>query len=55
MHKAALVGSQKQLTRCFRELDVASPKSKEVAKLEEWFIHMLDTSTMATAPMRQRI
>ena len=55
MHMSALVGSQKQLTRCFRELDVAIPQSTEVAKLEEWSIHMLDPSTMATAPMRQRI
>lgn len=37
MHKAA--GSQKKLTRCFRELNVASQKYQKVAKLEKWFMH----------------
>ena len=39
MHKAAVVGSQKQLTRCFRELEVASHKHQKVTKLKKWFIH----------------
>ena len=51
MHEAAVVGSQEQLTRCFRELQVASQKHEKVAKLEEWFIHARGPRT---APMNKR-
>ena len=56
MRKAAVVGSEKQLTGCFREPEVPSQKHPKVAKLEEeWFIHSPGPSTMATAPMKKRI
>ena len=38
-------GSQKQLTRCFRGLDVASQKHQKVVELEEWVIHAPGPST----------
>ena len=42
MLKAEPVGSQRQLTRCFRELEVTSQKNRQkVDKLEEWCNHML--------------
>ena len=54
MHKA-VVGTQKQLTRYFRALEVADQSNQKVAKLEEWFVHAPGPRNVATEPMKKRI
>ena len=51
MHQTAVIGSQKRLTRCCRELDVASQQHENVAKSENRFARPAGVvaSTMATS------
>ena len=57
VRQTAVVGSQKRLTRCFRELEVASQQHKKTPKNRKKKIlhislHAREPCTMATSPMQ---
>ena len=54
MRQTAVVGSQKRLTRCFRELEVASQQHKKLPKSQKHFIARVGVYR-PTSPIETRI
>ena len=52
VRQPAVVGSQKRLTRCFREFELASNNTKSYRNRWNISIHARGLNTMGTSPMK---